>query len=68
LKHHFPEKNPPTERKSRPKKKCVVCYKKKKKKRGRRQQFGVLAVRPVCVLRAVSKPKTPSSAIKVKSI
>jgi hypothetical protein len=47
LERHFPERIPPTERKSRPTKRRVVCY--KKKTRGRRQCFGVLIVRPVCV-------------------
>jgi hypothetical protein len=65
LERHFPDRIPPTERKSRPTKRCVVCY---KKTRGRRQCFGVLIVRPVCALRAASSPTTPSSAIKVKSI
>jgi hypothetical protein len=48
-------------------KRCVV-RKRKKKTWGRRRCFGVIIVRPVCVLRAVSRPTTPSSAIKVKSI
>jgi hypothetical protein len=31
LERHFPERIPPTERKSRPTKGCVVCYKNKRK-------------------------------------
>jgi hypothetical protein len=65
LERHFSERIPSTERKSMPTKRCVVLQK-KKKTRGRRQCFGVLIVRPVCVLRAASRPTTPSSAIKVK--
>jgi hypothetical protein len=32
LERHFPERIPPTERKSRPTKRCVVCYKKKRRR------------------------------------
>jgi hypothetical protein len=65
LERHFPEGISPTGRKLRPTKRCVMCY---KQKLGRRQGFGVLNVRPICVLRDASRPTTPSSAIKVKSV
>jgi hypothetical protein len=66
----------PTERNLRPTMRCVVLQKQNKTKTkkktpnqlGRRQGFGVLNVRTVCVLRAASRLTTPSSAIKVKSI
>jgi hypothetical protein len=58
LESHFPEWVPPNEGKLGATKRCVVCH---KKRLGRRQGFGVLNVRPVCVLRAASRPTTPSS-------
>jgi hypothetical protein len=58
LEGHFPEWVPPNERKLGATKRCVVHYKKKKRER---QGFGVLNVRLVCVLRAASRPTTPSS-------
>jgi hypothetical protein len=60
LERHFPERVPPNARKLGATKKCVV-YIKKKKPLGRRQGFGVLNVRPVCVLGAALRPTTPSS-------
>jgi hypothetical protein len=66
LERHFPGWVPPNERKLGATKWCVVCYKKKKKTR-KETMFGVLNVRPVCVLRAASRPTTPSS-IKINII
>jgi hypothetical protein len=62
LERHFPEWVPPSGRKLGATKWCVMCY---KKKLGRRQEFGVMNVRPVCVLRAASRPTTQA---QVKSI
>jgi hypothetical protein len=61
LGRHFPEWITPNERKLGATKWCVVLPTQKKKHLGRRQGFGVLNVRPVCVLRDASRPTTPSS-------
>jgi hypothetical protein len=62
---HFPERIPPTERKSR---RTRGAWSDIRTITGRRQCFGVLVVRPVCVLRAASRLATRSSSFKVKSI
>jgi hypothetical protein len=51
IERYFSKKIHPTERKSRPTKKCVT-----RTKRGRRQCFGVLIVRLVCMSMAASRP------------
>jgi len=63
LERHFPERIPPTKKKTRPTRRCVVCYKNNRRKE---TVFGAPNVKQLYVLKNVSRHFTPSQIFKVR--